>query len=298
MYIIAGSNNDVHVFDFLTNTWKPVTSIKGTIPMPRYRQTACVWDHYIFVFGGQLTTHNNPVNELWRLDLQALEWKLISCSGVIPKERSAHTAITYNDLMCVFGGCGCDTSIWALDYKKLKWKCLHRVSRVLPSRLLYHSAVLYRNSMIVFGGHNDSTWNNYLFEYSFERDVWKKWDTSGEIPCARYGHTAVVHADSMYVFSGYDGTKLCTNDTYEFNFITGKWKKLHCTGQLPTNRSTHSAVVYMNSMYIFAGYDKQPDYCNDLYWLYLKDDHKMLSRLHNHLIEKKLVDIDIYCEDE
>lgn len=66
----------------------------------------------------------------------------------------------------------------------------------------------------------------------------------------------------MYIFGGvYRGFM---NDMYAFHLKTGVWKKIEMSGNIPSARSTHTAVVMNESMFIFGG-ERKPAYFNDLY---------------------------------
>ena len=43
------------------------------------------------------------------------------------------------------------------------------------------------------------------------------------------------------------------NDTWSFNISTRKWTELQCTGPIPSARTTHTAVLIDDVMYVFGG---------------------------------------------
>ena len=116
--------------------------------------------------------------------------------------------------------------------------------------------------------------------------------TLGRPPCQRSLHAAAVVHDSMYVFGGYDGLNR-VNDFYEFYFPSKIWREIKtlsassegsasgggganvagglgrgggrhqrpyngtitATGNVPSPRDRHAAVVHRSSFYIFGGFD-------------------------------------------
>eukprot|EP01087_Luapelamoeba_hula_P019592 TRINITY_DN6503_c0_g1_i1.p1 TRINITY_DN6503_c0_g1~~TRINITY_DN6503_c0_g1_i1.p1 ORF type:complete len:620 (+),score=72.53 TRINITY_DN6503_c0_g1_i1:53-1861(+) len=64
--------NDVHKFYFDTQRWERVF-IAGPKPSPRAQHTACVYDHFLIVYGG---SHNGTLltDGLWVLDMECLLW--------------------------------------------------------------------------------------------------------------------------------------------------------------------------------------------------------------------------------
>lgn len=47
---------------------------------------------------------------------------------------------------------------------------------------------------------------------------------------------------------------------------TKEWAQLECTGEAPSQRSGHNAVMYQGNMYVFGGYDGSKR-LNDLFKL-------------------------------
>ena len=76
-------------------------------------------------------------------------------------------------------------------------------------------------------------------------------------PGSRVFPSAVVHGDSLYVFGGHDGT-VYRNDLLIFNLDTRTWLlDLDVTGEGPSPRDAHAAVVHAEWMYVFGGYDSK-----------------------------------------
>lgn len=81
--------------------------------------------------------------------------------------------------------------------------------------------------------------------------------TGGTPPCERSLHTAAVLNGCLYMFGGYDG-QTRVNDFHCFSFAEKRFSPVlpaSNSGQPPSPRDRHVAVVYGNSFYVFGGFD-------------------------------------------
>lgn len=81
---------------------------------------------------------------------------------------------------------------------------------------------------------------------------------SGDIPLSRFGHTATLVSKTKAVFfggaTGDTGKYSITGDTYLFDVVTRKWRKLEPNGSSPTPRAAHAATaVEVNQVVIYGG---------------------------------------------
>jgi hypothetical protein len=53
---------------------------------------------------------------------------------------------------------------------------------------------------------------------------------------------------------------------------TREWTQLECTGEVPSQRSGHNAVMHNGAMYVFGGYDGSKR-LNDLFKLDISTSH-------------------------
>lgn len=141
-----------------------------------------------------------------------------------------------------------------------------RCSDALPSKRYYHTSVVHENSMYIFGGYDSSSRLNDLHRFNFTKRQWTLIESQGAVPGKRNSHSAVYWNGMMYVFGGWESNRNILNDVFEFNFATNTWREVPTTGDLPTRRLTHSAVVYKACMYVFGGWDGQ-NFLNDLHVL-------------------------------
>lgn len=85
-----------------------------------------------------------------------------------------------------------------------------------------------------------------------------------EAPLIGSGHACAVRKDSLYVFGERNlpvvparssSVIRPSNSFYEFNFARKEWSTVSGNGLAPSQRKSHSAVVYKDSFYVFGGYD-------------------------------------------
>ena len=89
--------NDVHTLDLRATPprWERL-AVRGALPAPRSGHAACMGaDGSMYVScgescGGGRDGHASDFNDVWRLNLQSLKWKLIRTSGALPHGRHEH----------------------------------------------------------------------------------------------------------------------------------------------------------------------------------------------------------------
>lgn len=93
--------NDLHAFNFKTNTWSELNNFNA--PSPRDRHVATVFDNSLYIFGG--FDGLARVNDLHAFDLVRGEWQSVPVTaGMPPTPRHSHAAVVYQNSMFVFGG--------------------------------------------------------------------------------------------------------------------------------------------------------------------------------------------------
>lgn len=81
---------------------------------------------------------------------------------------------------------------------------------------------------------------------------------TGEPPLPRFGHTITLISKTKAVMfggaTGDTGKYTITGETYLFDCITRKWKRLEPSGATPTQRAAHSATsVELFQLVIYGG---------------------------------------------
>lgn len=126
-----------------------------------------------------------------------------------------------------------------------------------PSKLRRqcHSVVIWNDALYVYGGRRYGECFSDFLKYDLFRKTWTRIEC--ETPGGKVGHTAVVFGDDMFVYGGkssYAGKR--TSDVWKYSFRKNTWKLLNVSGKKPPERSSHTAVVYKESMYVFGGFDE------------------------------------------
>jgi len=99
-----------------THRWTPddgwqLVDTRGTAPRARWTHSAVVHSNGMYVFGGFFgyggSGSSGRLNDLWRLDLDTLQWQEVPLgegSAPPPAVRSHHSATVLRDRMYIFGG--------------------------------------------------------------------------------------------------------------------------------------------------------------------------------------------------
>lgn len=123
-----------------------------------------------------------------------------------------------------------------------------------------------------------------VVEYNVTCRTWTRILTdSEETPCKFYGQSVCTYGDNLLLFGGSTGLHY-TNDLFEYNVRTNKWKRLVTSGRMPSPRYKHQAVVVKDRMYVIGGGCFKPEQSSiDLHCLNLTtllwEDVDMKGRL-------------------
>ena len=101
--------------------------MSGAIPPPRSGHSACVINGTILIFGGHVSETLQLSQDVYKLDLNTLEWSFV------------RTTVTFK----------------SFDVLKQNIFPVFPFQGVPPSRRHIHSATVIKNSMYIFGGLGD-----------------------------------------------------------------------------------------------------------------------------------------------
>jgi N-acetylneuraminic acid mutarotase len=142
-----------------------------------------------------------------------------------------------------------------------------------PARM-FHAAAAHAGKMYVFGGMSAvggvALGDLQVFDPA---TGWSALAPTGTLPNARWSSTLTPltsgGAEKLYLFGGNNGhLNGVSADLYVYDSSAGSggtWTMLAPTGTGPSPRSSHSAVVIQNRMYVFGGEDSVNSNHNDLY---------------------------------
>jgi len=237
-----------------TRKWNSVQFLSRS-PGSRVFPSAVVFHDSLFIFGG----HDGSVyrNDLLVFNMETRSWQAdLDVRGDGPSPRDAHAAVVHKEWMYVFGGY--DSKRYLADFHRFHLEeCAWSVVRCIgsaPTPRGGHTAVVHRDRMLVFGGCDGWNYFNDCFTFDFIAAEWAPVRVTGTAPGPRSAPASVIHEGqgAMYVFGGYDGAR-SLNDLFRFDLASSQWSQVRVTGQPPSPRGGHTAVVYGDTLYAFGG---------------------------------------------
>lgn len=180
----------------------------------------------------------------------------------------------------LFGGCGgdedqisCLNDMYTFDLQRHCWE------NNLPKGDSIHARASFGmcqgptpSTVIVAGGTGvevDSLRADVM-EYNTRK---RKWSSvladSEETPCKFYGQSVCAYGENLLLFGGSTGLHY-SNDLYEYNTCSNRWRKLVTIGRKPSPRYKHQSVIVGHKMYVIGGGAFKPEqsiidlYCLDL----------------------------------
>eukprot|EP01080_Neovahlkampfia_damariscottae_P006507 gene6507-10515_t len=214
--------------------------VVGSIPKNRYGHSSHLINDKLYIFGGYINDIKKTTNESHELLLTTLEWKKLV------------------DVESLFEGINPFSKSNSSDK-------LQEIRGCLPSTRCWHSSTVYDNSFVVMGGCGDYEYFNDIYKYQYNFQKWLKMPI--KLPKLLAKHSTVKFEDSLFVFGGmfYEKKFFINNDLFEISSLKDI-KKVECSGDIPSERFGHSAVVYNSCMYVFGGQNEKTTN-NELYEL-------------------------------
>jgi len=215
--------NDLHVLDTesddsrYTHMWyQPETS--GQPPSPRAAHSCTLVGRKLFFFGGN--DGQTLYDDLHILDTETFHWQKMHPQGLQPLARSGHSALLVKDKIVIFGGGGLGgtpmNDVHYLDCMggRLVWS-QPSLRGTGPSPRAGHTAcVLHGNCLLIFGGgYIDKVYND-VHMLNVEKSQWSRPADTGDVPCARTGHSMNTVKSLIFVFGGCDSSGMMYNDLY------------------------------------------------------------------------------------
>ncbi|EAA05915.4 AGAP009495-PA, partial [Anopheles gambiae str. PEST] len=257
----------------------------------RVNHASVVVGEFIYSFGGYCTGedyHSNSAIDVHVLNTHNMRWAPIPAvedeNGVpckypeVPFQRYGHTAVAFEHKIYLWGGRNdeivCDI-LFCFDTRTRKWS-RPSVTGTVPGARDGHSACIYAERMYIFGGFEESIdkFSCDVYYLDLRTMHWTYVNTLGEPPSYRDFHSATVLNHRMYIFGGRSDAVApyhsqeeiyCPNIKF-LDLKADRWYTPKTTGEIPVGRRSHSAFIYNNKIYIFAGYNGNIDkHFNDLY---------------------------------
>jgi N-acetylneuraminic acid mutarotase len=188
-----------------------------------------------------------------------------------PSPRLWCSSVVFNGKMYLYGGhttqglsnliSNVKNELYCYDFADKSWSLVpHQMSGKTE-----HKCVQYNNQLYFVGGYNGYDYTNDIYVFDPLNNTSTFVETFGTPFSRRSALTACAYKNKMYVFGGWNGfTKTWFNDLFEFDFDTKTWRQIEAKGQVPKQRTSHAAVVFKDSMYVFAGFSGDA-YLNDIH---------------------------------
>jgi len=213
-------------------------------------------------------------------DKSALLWEEVRTSGKHPARRSYHSAVMWGDKMIVCGGQdlneGPQSGLWSIEIGQFGHESWEKLEVEDKGGFSRHTAILYHNKMYVFGGTNGYEEFNRTLILDLKSLTWSELKAENDLPPPLDSHTGILYETetqhSMIVFGGYSHGER-TNQVYSLDLDTLKWAHLKTSGNCPEIRSSHSASVYKDQLFIFGGISEESEKLND-FWSFDLKTHK------------------------
>lgn len=178
---------------------------------------------------------------------QALRYTLLPSGAVAPGARLDGT-IAHDPMgqqIFLFGGqeSGAKNDLWVYALDRREWREL-RPAGTLPAARWGHTLVFDagRRRLLLFGGQASGFFND-LWAYEIDRGSWTRLGAAEEGPSRRYGHSAIYESgrDRLIVSHGFTNSGRF-DDTWAFEFGTGRWRDISPASNRPVRRCLHHAV--------------------------------------------------------
>ncbi|KAH9575737.1 hypothetical protein CY35_01G126600 [Sphagnum magellanicum] len=162
--------NDLHILDLKSLMWLPLHTT-GTGPSPRSKHVAAMYDdRFLLIFGG--VSKSKPLNDIYALDFETMEWSRLKNKGASPSPRAGHAGVLVGDKWYIVGGesrgFGVLDSL-VLDIAKMTWSiaAIAPPNSVLANQGL--SLVPFQRKgkifLIAFGGYGNKASNEVQVLY-------------------------------------------------------------------------------------------------------------------------------------
>ena len=247
----------IWVYDTEHNSWDRHNTT-GDIPDHVWGSRATLVKNTIFLFGGSYNYQYS--NDIYSLNLDTLQCKLIEATGEKPSQRCSHVQWRISNDIVVFGGYAYvdktnryfnDTFRFNID--TMMWT-KPSITGTPPTRRTgsCYSQRGYEEGYL-FGGYDGNNRFNDLHIFNLTTNTWRKIIPRGPLPLLRYGATMnVVRQDQLLVCGGW-GSGVALSDCWMFDVERNEWKELKVNNFVA--RRFHTSCNIGEEVYIFGGMD-------------------------------------------
>ncbi len=191
---------------------------------------------------------------------QPLQYTLLPTGSTAPAGRSDGTIVhdPAGQQLFLFGGSasGARNDLWVYSLDRKEWRELQPAG-AKPVARWGHTLVLdaARRRLVLFGGQASGFFND-LWTYDIARGNWTQLGQPGDGPSRRYGHSGIFDSarDRVVISHGFtDAGRF--DDTWAYEFGTGRWRDLSPRTTRPLRRCLHHAVydAMRGQMLLYGG---------------------------------------------
>ena len=265
------------IFDLRTYSWS-ILSILGRYAPYSFYHTGFLVDDFVYMYGGeQYENLHSP--ELFRLDVQLLEWMKCDTRGEAPPGRSGHAGEyleRLNMFVCfggeISGGINTrDNNVWALNMDGLAW-IRPEVKGKKPSPRRGHSSCCVGNTLFFYGGRNgNQSFDELNILHCSRANFW--WSEPRVYENKKLTDSSLAHiAGRLFVFGGYSQSLVDQNEVFaiklsnlEIQTVSPKLgeKGNYVRGSIESFMG-HAALVYNGKMIVIGGYGKEVQFIHVL----------------------------------
>lgn len=220
----------------------------------------------LWMFGGISVAQ--PLNysaQLWGYTSSTGEWELVPAAASGPPPLIGASMCAIGHQLWMYGGQNFEATatatLWNFDTAARSWS-ISTMPGATPQARAFHTLTCAGGEIFLFGGHDASGTallsSLYVVSGMHTTPASPSWTVppvSGAVPTKRKSHTLTHSNGRLYLFggAGEGGEKL--NDVYKLDIATHAWSALSTTGEQPTGREGHTAVVLAERLYVFGGAD-------------------------------------------
>jgi len=259
--------------------WVEPSTTKGNKPSKRFKLTANVIGKHIIFVGGQ-ETDTKRFNDVYFFDTTTRTFTKPNIKGDRVPNFSRHTSCLVGNKLYIFGGFdghGTNFGLAILDPYDRKWTNVPLTSQqgTPPPSRTNHAAAVVGTKMFIFGGNNNSEKGQYqvlndLSMLETRTMTWSAPATTGDIPCARSGHSLTAIGKKLYLFGGgvwnaAEGWVKKFNDVHILDTDTMHWTLVQ--GDPDVDTSTFPMTYAIGRfLFVFGGGSRlKTTVTNDLY---------------------------------
>ena len=205
--------------------------------------------------------------------LKTPQWTSPSTTGDHPEPRSHHTSAVNGNCLMIYGGYNTHSSgrlpderqksvnnVFSLNLDTHVWTRVECTGSI-PPMLFGHSSFFCEGIFFTLGGVDTlkAQEEQYLCAWSVKDCEWRWLLQNDERAMGpRALHSTVLHGSRVVTFGGSSNVSSTLHaDVHVFDIASGEWLRPFCTGEAPTARRAHSAVLLDGKMLVTGGIDDE-----------------------------------------